>query len=71
MLSTTIMSSGAFAYTKQQDKKMQNFIEDNVAHADKLTVSDVKKALPFMSDAEARKFLANMQIFLIEHKNRS
>ena len=62
------MSSGAFAYNTQQDEKIKNFIEDHISEADKLTLSDVKKALPFMSDAEARKFLANMKNFLEEHK---
>lgn len=65
---STIMSSGAFAYTKQEDDMMRNFIEDNISRADRLTVSDIKKALPFMSDAEAKDWLLNMQKFLIEHK---
>ena len=68
LLSTTIISSGAFAYTKQEDRKIQNFIEDNVARADKLTISDVKKALPFMSDEDAKKFLLNM-LFLLDRGN--
>ena len=71
MLSTTIISSGAFAYNTQQDEKIKNFIEDHISEADKLTLSDVKKALPFMSDMEAKKFLLNMQNFFIEHKKNA
>ncbi len=62
-----MVSSGAFAYTKQEDKKLQNFIEDNITDAYNLSFSDVKKALPFMTDAEAKELLLNMQKMLGRH----
>ena len=68
LLSITIMSSSVFAYTEHQKKEMQNFLEINVSRADQLKLSDVKKALPFMSDEDAKKFLLNM-LFLLDRGN--
>ncbi|MBD5405951.1 hypothetical protein HDR59_05390 [bacterium] len=44
--------------------KIQNFIEDNISRANKLTISDVKKALPFMSDDDAQQMLNGMKNML-------
>lgn len=65
-----IVSSGVFAFTKQEEDKMKNFIEGNLAEADRLTVSDVQKALPFMSELEATEFLLNMKKFLARKNMR-